>query len=64
MSRLGGILSSNCEIGFWIKFALNPHLATLCAGRSLEGGAGGGGRALGGEAAERMGGEAAPGQGH
>ena len=41
-------------------------LGQRCAGLSLEGALGGGGgadRALGGEAAERMGG-AAPGQGH
>ena len=24
------IISSTSEIGFWIKYALNPHLATLC----------------------------------
>ena len=43
---MGRGLSSNSEIGFWIKFALNPHLATLCggrrsAGRRLQSGPGG-----------------------
>ena len=33
--RLGVILSSNSEIGFWIKFALNTHLAILCSGSTI-----------------------------
>ena len=31
--RLEAIISSTSEIGFWIKYALNPHLATLWDGR-------------------------------
>ena len=47
---LEAIISWTSEIGFRVKIALNPHLATVCAGRALSGGGGesSAGRVLGG----------------